>query len=83
MPVSSGSMGSPAAPLHTSQDEVLAMTEFDTESVIATRTIVIDAEQPRVDPQTSSGWGSMALLGAFVLGMCAGILAMTWLTVIL
>jgi hypothetical protein len=76
-------MRSPAEHLHTSQDEVLAMTEFEPESVIATRRILIDAETTRVDRHTSSGWGYMALLAAFVLGMCAGILAITWLTVIL
>jgi hypothetical protein len=76
-------MGSPAEHLHPSQDEVLAVTEFETESVIATRRILIDAQTPRVDRQTSSGWGYTALLAAFVLGMCAGILVITWLTVIL
>jgi hypothetical protein len=76
-------MGSPAEQLHTSQDEVLAMTEFETEAVITTRQILIDAEAARVDRHTSSGWGYMSLLAAFVLGMCAGILVITWLTVIL
>lgn len=78
-------MRSPGEPLHTSQDEILeALTDFETESVIAARRILIDAVTPPVDrQQTSSGWGYVALLAAFVLGMCAGILAITWLTVIL
>lgn len=79
-------MGSPAEPLHQSErsdqpvhsnrDEALeGVTEFESESVIATRRILIDADA-RVDRQTSSGWGYVALAAAFVLGALTAIVAM-------
>jgi hypothetical protein len=80
-------MGSPAEPLHQSkrsgQPEQSSqgqapepLTEFDSESVIATRRLVIDADAPRGDRQIWTGWGYVALVAAFLLGVCAALIAM-------
>lgn len=63
--------GQPAQP--GDEDMLQALTEFDSESVIATRRISIDADA-RIDRHSSSGFGYIALLAAFVLGVCTGLL---------
>jgi hypothetical protein len=63
----------------TSPDEIVdALTDFDSESVIATRRIVIDADTSRGDRQASSQWRYVALVAAFVLGMCTAVLIVGW-----
>lgn len=57
-------------PVLTDRDEILeALTEFESESGIS-------IGGARIEPAASDGWGYMALLTAFALGMCAAILAM-------
>lgn len=65
-------MGSPS----TDKQAPEALTEFESESVIATRRLVIDADASRRDPQIATGWGYVALLAAFLLGVCAALIAM-------
>jgi hypothetical protein len=77
-------MHSTSEPLHQSEganclvdtpDETWeALTDFDSESVITSRTF-INTHAQRIVSQTSSGWGYMALLVAFILGMCTAMIA--------
>jgi hypothetical protein len=70
----SGPAGPPANPTHDDTPE--ALTEFDSESIIAVRRVVIDAESPRSDARASPAWGYLALLAAFLLGLFTAIIAL-------
>jgi hypothetical protein len=78
-------MHSTTEPLHQSEganclvdtnpDETWeALIDFDSESVITSRTF-IETHAPRIVSQTASGWGYLALVVAFILGMCTAMIA--------